>query len=42
MLRWLFQRMAEAFERQARLSSVAFSGALPQKKYTRFMLIGRA
>jgi len=33
---------AEAFERQARLSSVAFSGALPQKKYTRFMLIGRA
>lgn len=31
---------AEAFERQAKLSSVAFAGALPQKKYTRFMLIG--
>jgi hypothetical protein len=32
---------AEAFEQQAELASVAFSGALPQKKYTRFMLIGR-
>jgi hypothetical protein len=31
---------AEAFERQAKLASVAFAGALPQKKYTRFMLIG--
>jgi trans-aconitate methyltransferase len=30
----------EAFERLASLASVAFSGALPQKKYTRFMLIG--
>ncbi|MBL8583212.1 MAG: class I SAM-dependent methyltransferase [Rhizobiaceae bacterium] len=31
----------EAFEKQAALSSVAFAGALPMKKYTRFMLIGR-
>jgi hypothetical protein len=30
----------EAFERQAGLAGLAFSGALPQKKYTRFMLIG--
>src|SRR5262249_36024737 len=31
---------AEAFERLAGLSALKFSGALPQKKYTRFMLIG--
>lgn len=30
----------EAFERLAALAGLAFSGALPQKKYTRFMLIG--
>lgn len=31
---------AAAFERQAGLATVLFSGSLPQKKYTRFMLIG--
>jgi hypothetical protein len=30
----------DAFRRQAALSSVEFAGELPQKKYTRFMLIG--
>jgi hypothetical protein len=30
----------EAFERLAGLAMLRFSGALPQKKYTRFMLIG--
>jgi hypothetical protein len=32
----------EAFERLAGLAELTFSGALPQKKYTRFMLIGTA
>jgi len=31
----------EAFRDQARLSELEYAGALPQKKYTRFMLIGR-
>jgi len=31
----------EAFREQAKLSQVEDEGALPQKKYTRFMLIGR-
>lgn len=31
---------AEAFEKMAALKELNFSGALPQKKYTRFMLIG--
>ena len=31
----------EAFEKLAGLGEIAFSGALPMKKYTRFMLIGR-
>ena len=30
----------EAFERQAPLATVLFRGAMPLKKYTRFMLIG--
>ena len=30
----------EAFVAQARLSEIAYAGALAQKKYTRFMLIG--
>lgn len=30
----------EAFEKMAALRELHFSGALPQKKYTRFMLIG--
>jgi hypothetical protein len=30
----------DAFIAQASLSSIAFSGSLPMKKYTRFMLIG--
>lgn len=30
-----------AFRDQAMLSEIAFAGELPQKKYTRFMLIGR-
>lgn len=30
-----------AFEDMAKLSSLDYSGGLPQKKYTRFMLIGR-
>ncbi|MBB1251164.1 class I SAM-dependent methyltransferase [Rhizobium sp. G21] len=30
----------EAFEAQAGLSTVFYAGSLPQKKYTRFMLIG--
>ncbi|MDB5526797.1 MAG: SAM-dependent methyltransferase [Rhizobium sp.] len=30
----------EAFAEQARLGTVEFSGSLPMKKYTRFMLIG--
>jgi hypothetical protein len=32
---------AEAFERQAGLGRLHFSGTLPMKKYNRFMLIGR-
>lgn len=32
----------EAFERQARLSAVAFRGTLPLEKFRRFMLIGTA
>lgn len=32
----------EAFERLAMLARVDFSGSLPMKKYTRFMLIGSA
>ena len=31
---------ADAFERLARLATIKFSGALPMKNYTRFMLIG--
>jgi ribosomal protein L21E len=31
---------ADAFERLAGLAALKFSGALPMKKYTRFMLIG--
>ncbi len=31
----------DAFEAQANLSEVLYKGALPLKKYTRFMLIGR-
>jgi trans-aconitate methyltransferase len=30
----------DAFIAQAGLSAIAFSGSLPMKKYTRFMLIG--
>jgi hypothetical protein len=30
----------DAFQRLAQLAEVRFAGALPQKKYTRFMLIG--
>ena len=32
----------DAFERQARLSHVTFRGSLPLRRFTRFMLIGRA
>ncbi|MBZ0216578.1 MAG: hypothetical protein K8F25_08500, partial [Fimbriimonadaceae bacterium] len=31
----------DAFEAQANLAEILFKGALPLKKYTRFMLIGR-
>ena len=31
----------EDFKRQAPLSELLFAGALPLKRYTRFMLIGR-